>query len=413
MKDIKDTLSDNYGGGKLNPRRIYMEYESNVVFAIVLLACVQLSYWLADFIPDELFRNGISQILNGCIATVGLFGACLVWRHHDGMRARKLWAFVLLFWTVLATLLLMRLIAYDAQRSETGILSLKGWELVIGNFYAWLLLIYPAEMLRPGWLNVRRSVLHLLPVFIVGVVDYLLPVDLRLVLAFYPVVLVGFLTMHIRAYRTWCEENYSSMDNIDQQWIVKYLTMYLTIGGSYIVMSFKASTPRMFTTLWLLLFMLAYSTEQIVFRPDPWKMVRRKKVIPVEPEEEPQTEEELDPSIEENRAILEEWMNKEKPYRDPEFRLMDLHQVLPMNRTYLSRFINAAYGCNFYQFVTNYRIAEAKRLIRKNPDMQIQDIAEQCGFSSPTMFGRVFVRETGLTPGEYAVQGDNAETQNA
>ena len=45
--------------------------------------------------------------------------------------------------------------------------------------------------------------------------------------------------------------------------------------------------------------------------------------------------------------------------------------------------------------------------------MQIQDIAEQCGFSSPTMFGRVFVRETGLTPGEYAVQGDNAETQNA
>ena len=239
-------------------------------------------------------------------------------------------------------------------------------------------------MLRPGWLNVRRSVLHLLPVFIVGVVDYLLPVDLHLVLAFYPVVLVGFLTMHIRAYRTWCEENYSSMDNIDQQWIVKYLTMYLTIGGSYIVMSFKASTPRMFTTLWLLLFMLAYSTEQIVFRPDPWKMVRRKKVIPVEPEEEPQTEEELDPSIEENRAILEEWMNKEK-----------------------------AYGCNFYQFVTNYRIAEAKRLIRKNPDMQIQDIAEQCGFSSPTMFSRVFVRETGLTPGEYAVQGDNAETQNA
>ncbi|MBR4519846.1 MAG: AraC family transcriptional regulator, partial [Paludibacteraceae bacterium] len=74
---------------------------------------------------------------------------------------------------------------------------------------------------------------------------------------------------------------------------------------------------------------------------------------------------------------------------------------------------NAAYGCNFYQFVTNYRIAEAKRLIRKNPDMQIQDIAEQCGFSSPTMFDRVFVRETGLTPGEYAVQSDNAETQNA
>ena len=326
------------------------------------------------------------------------------------MRARKLWAFVLLVWTMLATLLLMRLIAYDAQRSETGILSLKGWELVIGNFYAWLLLIYPAEVLRPGYLNVRRSVLHLLPVFIVGVVDYLLPVDLRLVLAFYPVVLVGFLTMHIRAYRTWCEENYSSMDNIDQQWIVKYLTMYLTIGGSYIVMSFTASTPRMFTTQWLLLFMLAYSTEQIVFRPDPWKMMlRRTKIVPVEKDED-----EEEPSMEETetedssnklyRETLEAWMTSEKPFRDPEFRLMDLRQVLPLNRTYLSRLINMEFGCNFYQFVTNYRIAEAKRLIRENPDMKIQDISDQCGFSSPTVFDRIFVRETGMTPSEWGAQ---------
>ena len=97
-------------------------------------------------------------------------------------------------------------------------------------------------------------------------------------------------------------------------------------------------------------------------------------------------------------------MKTEKPYLNPEFRLLDLRQVLPLNRTYLSQLINTEYGCNFYQFVTNYRIEEAKQLMKAHPDMLMQDIAEQCGFSSPTVFARIFSREVGMTPSEWNKQ---------
>jgi len=110
----------------------------------------------------------------------------------------------------------------------------------------------------------------------------------------------------------------------------------------------------------------------------------------------------------EYRAKLEQWMETDKPYLNPEFRLTDLQQVLPLNRTYLSQLINTEYGCNFYQFVTNYRIEEAKRLMRENKDLQMQEIADRCGFSSPTVFSRVFSRETGKTPREWNIEIDNS-----
>jgi AraC-like DNA-binding protein len=72
-----------------------------------------------------------------------------------------------------------------------------------------------------------------------------------------------------------------------------------------------------------------------------------------------------------------------------------------MNRTYLSQFINAEYGCSFYHWVNRLRIAEAKRLLTENPEIKMRDIAQQCGFSSPTVFTRVFTRETGIAPSEW------------
>lgn len=103
----------------------------------------------------------------------------------------------------------------------------------------------------------------------------------------------------------------------------------------------------------------------------------------------------------EYKAALEQWMETEKPYLNPDFRLIDLRGVLPLNRTYLSQLIKNTYGCNFYQFVTNYRIEEAKRLLRENPFMKMQDVAEQSGFSSPTVFTRIFAKETGFLPSEW------------
>lgn len=107
------------------------------------------------------------------------------------------------------------------------------------------------------------------------------------------------------------------------------------------------------------------------------------------------------------RAALEEWMQHEKPYLNSDFKLQDLREVVPVNRTYMSQFLKAEFGCNFYQYVMRYRVSEAKEMMRANPDMMLQDIADQCGFSSLTMFGRVFARETGLSPTEWKASGQD------
>ena len=391
-------------------RSLYNNYKSEIVFGLALMTLVLLSFYGSTFIPKDLYTDGISQILNGCVAIVGLLGFLLMWRHHDGMRARKFWAFVLLVWTILATLLLMRFITYDVNRQETGVLHLHGWELLVGNFYAWLLLLYPAEVLRPGWLNIGRAIRHLLPVFIIAAIDYIFIIDLRWMLALYPIVLLGFLAMHVRAYRVWCEQNYSSMEHIDAQWIVRYMIMCFICGGAYIYLSVTTHPARALTLQWFLLFMLTYSTEQILFRPDPWKIIRRRMH-----EREAQEEDDDSATVETDeqtraayRETLEQWMRTDKPYLNPDFRLIDLREVLPLNRSYLSALINSAYGCNFYQFVTNYRINEAKQLMSEHPEMQLQEVAERSGFSSPTVFSRIFARETGVTPREWSAKSDNS-----
>jgi AraC-like DNA-binding protein len=94
-------------------------------------------------------------------------------------------------------------------------------------------------------------------------------------------------------------------------------------------------------------------------------------------------------------------MEEAKPYLNPNFQLNDLQRVLPMNRTYLSNFVNNEYGCSFYQLVNRYRVAEAKRLMTEQPDLKIQDIADRCGFSSRRVFSQIFTRETGATPTEW------------
>ena len=149
----------------------------------------------------------------------------------------------------------------------------------------------------------------------------------------------------------------------------------------------------MFTQQWLFLLVLAYTTERVLYRPDPWKQLRSTTVD--------EQDDAAAPTNADYRAMLEAWLEQNKPYLNPDFQLIDLRQVLPLNRTYLSQFINTEYGCSFYQWVNGLRISEAKRLMTEQPELKMQDVAKQCGFSSRSVFTQVFTRETGVTPSEW------------
>ena len=377
--------------------RYLTKYAEEVRFILILSTLVVLSVWLSRYIPASLFDKVLSPSMIACSITVSLAGGWMVLRHSEGLRARKLWGFSIIMWGMadVAYLLSWKLMPNPAM--NMGAVQLTTGEILIGNVLGWLMMLYPTEALRPGWINLRHAVEQLAPMFILAVLDYLIPVNLQPVISLYPFFLVIMLFTHVRKYKMWCEENFSSLEDFDVRWIIRYLAMVFLTGLVFFIMCFLHHHTRGFTQLWLTIFMICYGTEQIIFRRDPWELVRlqEKKSTPVPEPEKPQSDSAY-------RKALDEWMATEKPYLNPEFKLLDLQNVLPMNRTYLSQFIHAEYDCSFYQFVNRFRIEEAKQYKIQHPDMKMSDISALCGFSSPSVFSRTFTAMTGLTPREWS-----------
>ena len=379
----------------INWRQLWLDYRSEFFFGAVLGVLVVFSYWAASYIPESIFETLINPVQCVVLITVCLYGAFLMFRHQGENQMRRSWGWVLLSWAAVNIVLLISRYGFGYM-AVGGTLDdpLYNTSLTIGNMFAWLLFIYPSQVLRPGWLNWKKALIVVLPMIIVGGIDYFVPANLIYIIMLYPIAIFFLLCRHIREYRRWCEDNFSSMDNIDVQWIVRYLIMLAVLGLSFYFIVFRYVPNRMFTQQWVFLLILGYSTEQILFRKDPWEELLKED----EKFDNASSSDEASPA---NRQLFEQWMDEKKPYLNPDFQLNDLRAVLPMNRTYLSQFVNSEYGCSFYMLVNRYRIAEAKRLMTEQPDLKIQDIADRCGFSSRRVFSQIFTRETGTTPTEW------------
>ena len=378
-------------------RKLFSEYGSEVLFGIILALVVVASTWLSQYIPERMFDYVLTPAMNVATATIGLFGAWIMLHRSEGMLARKVWGIALLFWALGDLFYLICYIVAPMHVMNMGAEHLTIFELLFGNMLGWVMTLYPTVTLRPGWLTWKKVLWQLIPLFALMFLDYYTPLNLWYIVALYPYALLMLTISHIRAYRVWCEENYSSMDDIDVQWIIRYCIMFFFLGANYVYMLSGHGHTRAFTQQWFVIFMLAYGTEQIIFRKDPWGNILSREAEETAGEAEPVTSVNLLDDI----GRLEQWMREEKPYTNPNFTLADMRAVLPMNRTYLSQLIHDAYDCTFYKYVSRYRIQEAKRLMTENPDMKLTDVAVRSGFSSLGVFSRVFLRETGASPREW------------
>lgn len=374
-------------------RELWENYRSEVFFFVILSACVTLGHWLSRFIPEDLINSTILPIQHGGIVATCLIGALLMFHRSDGLRIRRACGYALIIWGLADSWLLFQDYIFQYQILRIGANAFNAYDLFFCNFLGWILLIYPTETLRPGWLNMKRALYQILPMGVLVALDYVIPWDLRWIISLYPAALFIMVITHIRAYRKWCEENYSSMEHIDAPWIVRYLIMVLVIGLSYLYIALSQHPTRVVTQNILLGFLFFYSIDEILFRKDPWTGMVANEANGDSAGIEGQSD---------SARLLEQWMESEKPYLNPDFQLMDLRAVLPMNRTYLSQFINTTYGCSFYLFANRYRIEEAKRLMRENPDMKLADVAERTGFSSQTVFSQVFTKQTGMSPRRWS-----------
>ncbi|QNF32741.1 helix-turn-helix domain-containing protein [Adhaeribacter swui] len=100
---------------------------------------------------------------------------------------------------------------------------------------------------------------------------------------------------------------------------------------------------------------------------------------------------------------LLEYMEQEKPYRQSNLTIQELADTMQMPKHHLSQVINERLGKNFYDFINQYRVAEAQLLLvdPKYRHLTNLAVAEEAGFNSKATFNAVFKKQTGQTPSEY------------
>jgi AraC-like DNA-binding protein len=102
------------------------------------------------------------------------------------------------------------------------------------------------------------------------------------------------------------------------------------------------------------------------------------------------------------KARLERQMREAKPHLYANLTLEQLARKLDAHPRELSRVINQGFGCNFFEFISGYRIEEAKaRLAEPTNESTILHVMFDSGFNSKSVFNTTFKKVTGVTPSEY------------
>lgn len=94
-------------------------------------------------------------------------------------------------------------------------------------------------------------------------------------------------------------------------------------------------------------------------------------------------------------------LDEDKIFLKPDLRLDDVVTLTQTNRTYISSLLNEEYQCNFSELINRKRIEYAQEYALAHPHLSHHQLAENCGFTLPSSFSRVFKQYVGMTFKEW------------
>lgn len=104
------------------------------------------------------------------------------------------------------------------------------------------------------------------------------------------------------------------------------------------------------------------------------------------------------------RRRITELMKEERIYRDSEITLSTLAKRLSLSAHQLSEFLNEQMGMGYRDYLSRYRIEEARQILMQNRRANIMAVCFRVGFNSKSSFNTAFKKITGLTPKEFRNQ---------
>lgn len=103
------------------------------------------------------------------------------------------------------------------------------------------------------------------------------------------------------------------------------------------------------------------------------------------------------------RQKLEDYLQKEKPYRTQGFAIADLAHAIGVPHHQLSAFINQEYAKNFNELINGYRIQFLMERQSQSDDFEqytLEALSREAGFNSRAAFIASVKKHTGKTPSE-------------
>lgn len=139
----------------------------------------------------------------------------------------------------------------------------------------------------------------------------------------------------------------------------------------------------------LLIFLLFKSNRENVFKDIPEKYASKKID---------------DTDASQLISELKTVMDKHQFHKNISIKLKDISKELQISSHQLSQLLNDNLGKSFAQFINEYRIEEAKKILMDNTNFTLEAIGFEAGFSSKSNFYATFKKIVGLTPSEFKKQ---------
>ena len=219
----------------------------------------------------------------------------------------------------------------------------------------------------------------------------------------------GLSYVTIRKHQKRIQQFSANTEGINLNWLEYIILIIFVINIVYVIYNlfYDSTSLNAFINIAFLLvvyFVAYYSLKQKEIYPIEEK--QREELISINNEDESEEVKRKLISDEELLRIkeeLEKVMQKEKPYLDSELNLIKLSELLSVSTHHLSYVINTGFQKNFFQFVNEYRIDYAKKLLKNENanKLSILGIAYEAGFNSKTSFNTTFKKFTNQTPSEF------------
>ncbi|WP_341226274.1 helix-turn-helix domain-containing protein [uncultured Arcticibacterium sp.] len=329
---------------------------------------------------------------------------------------------ILSFWLlvmVLSQLFYLLVYHYPEALSQRLILVLACTPLLAGPAF----LFYVAELTQS---KLRFWPLHLIPygVFVFYILlnadnlaidnGFLLSINgSSLVSSYYGYlfVLIPFLYIvwsysFFKAFEKRLKENYSNTEKINLDWLKKWIleavifmlvsfpTIYLATRFNLFPREYSFQFIAVFNTVYI--FVVGYfGFKQTTIFSDVISLSENN------PKYQKSGLNDQLADVYQSRLVI--YIEKEKPFLNPNIKAKELAESLGISVNNLSQLLNQYEGKSFYQFINDLRIQEVVKLMndKEFSNLSNEGLAYQSGFNARSTFTKAFKQKIGISPSEY------------